>query len=330
MDKLYEKILGSLIGISAGDAMGMPTSMLTPEQIKKYYGYVDDFVKPMAEHLIHEGLEEGSSTDDTIMTMLVADELIEQNGNITIDGMVQKLIKWALDNNMLESPIIGPSTRSSLKTLINGGDPIEAGKFGETNGAAMKIAPIGLVNYNNLDLLQENVYKACVPSHGTSTAISGAMAVSYAIASAMRGDGIDKIIKESIKGAEIGVKMGNIVPAASVARRIELAIELVDSSSSEEEAATKIYEIIGTSMRTIESVPAAMGFFYLAKGNPKKAILIATNMGDDADTISSITGGISGAYSGIKDYPKHWIDVVYKSKDADILNRSLKLYNLIK
>ena len=322
-----DKILGSILGITIGDAMGMPTSMMTPTEIEDTYGYVTDFVKPIKGHDIHDGLEIGASTDDTMLAMQVVDELIEHNGIITPKGIAKKLVTWAKEYDMINIPVIGPSTRSSLEGLM-AGKPIEqTGIKGVTNGAAMKIAPIGLVNYDNLPLLEENVYFACLPSHNTSIAISGAMAIAYAVASAMRNESINQIIQMGIKGARIGKKKGVKIDGLDIAIKIKKAIDICQQAPSKKAAMKAIYEQIGTSMQTTDSVPAAFGIFYLAKGNVKEAITIAANIGDDCDTIASMAGAIAGAYSGTYLFPKHWIEKAYDNQEANIKSRLIRLMN---
>ena len=34
----YDKVLGSLYGMATGDALGVPSSFLTPEHIKRVWG----------------------------------------------------------------------------------------------------------------------------------------------------------------------------------------------------------------------------------------------------------------------------------------------------
>ena len=43
---MKDKIFGSVFGAVIGDALGMPTENLTKEEIKKLYGFVDNYVEP--------------------------------------------------------------------------------------------------------------------------------------------------------------------------------------------------------------------------------------------------------------------------------------------
>ena len=40
------------------------------------------------------------------------------------------------------------------------------------------------------------------------------------------------------------------------------------------------------------------------------AVLLAANLGDDADTTAAITGQLAGALYGLSDIPEHWLKVL--------------------
>jgi ADP-ribosylglycohydrolase len=79
---LYDKILGSLVGSAAGDAMGAPTEMWSRFQIQAEFGHVDsltDMVRePSPEGTWNYNLHKGGSTDDTRWKMLTLEYVLEQ------------------------------------------------------------------------------------------------------------------------------------------------------------------------------------------------------------------------------------------------------------
>ena len=63
---LKDKIYGSLLGVAAGDAMGMPSSLLAPEEINRLFpDGIHDFLPAPEGHLIHDKMVAGQVTDDT-------------------------------------------------------------------------------------------------------------------------------------------------------------------------------------------------------------------------------------------------------------------------
>jgi ADP-ribosylglycohydrolase len=222
-------------------------------------------------------------------------------------------------------------------TAIEAGRSLEeSGKRGDTNGAAMRISPVGILNSNhtgNLKSLLEDVYHVCLPTHGSNQAISGASALAYGISVALKGENLDTIISATISGAKEGESYGYPVIGPSIVKRIELAVDISKKNPILVEAASEIYQIIGAGVAMAESVPAAIGLFHAAQGDPYETILAAVNMGGDCDTVASMAGALAGAYKGIQAFPKAWIDKVEKvnelhlDKLGDQLLAAIKWWN---
>jgi ADP-ribosylglycohydrolase len=91
-------------------------------------------------------------------------------------------------------------------------------------------------------------------------------------------------------GAELGAREGRAVAGPSVARRIELAIEEALRAQGLEDALRHIEASVGNSVMTVESVPAAIGIFVVAGGDPLETVVGGTNIGNDTDTIAAMAG----------------------------------------
>src|SRR5271157_1719607 len=140
---MINRAYGCLIGSAIGDAMGMPASFMSPEKIKRVYGQITNFLPPAREQIAHGGLAKGEFTDDTEESLIIAAVLIEA-GKFDQSLFIKKMKDWAIQKNMLESTVIGPATRRFLEAIVKGEDYLEAGKLGDTNGGAMRVAPIGI------------------------------------------------------------------------------------------------------------------------------------------------------------------------------------------
>ena len=58
---------------------------------------------------------------------------------------------------------------------------------------------------------------------------------------------------------------------------------------------------------------------FLTTDNFKDAVLKAVNLGDDADTIGSVTGGLAGLFYGFEQIPSEWINQLAKKEDIEDL-----------
>lgn len=65
----YDRVLGSLYGMASGDALGVPSSFMTQQYIKKKWGWIDTFYPPEKGHIFHDGLQAGEYTDDSEQTL---------------------------------------------------------------------------------------------------------------------------------------------------------------------------------------------------------------------------------------------------------------------
>jgi len=296
---MINKIHGCLAGLALGDALGMPTEFLTPDQIKENYGRINHLEKAPANHP-HRIMQAGQITDDTGQALAIAHACLPL-GEITAIKAAKALLEW---ENSVPSEILqiieGPSTRAALQELRNGGDPLKSGRNGKTNGAAMRMAAIGLLHAGALADACAAAIEASLPTHATSVALAGAAAVACAVAAAaVDGASLQSILQAAKFGATYGSTQGHWAWGTSLSNRIDLAIQLVERESSETDALDAIYQCVGVDMLVSESVAAALGIVLIADGDPMKAVLMGANIGGDTDTIAAIAGQICGTFRGI-------------------------------
>ncbi len=96
---------------------------------------------------------------------------------------------------------------------------------------------------------------------------------------------------------------------ADVAARIRWAAGLT-AGLPPEAAAAEIYTLVGTSLATQESVPAAFAVLSAVPGDPWRACLLAASLGGDCDTIAAMAGAIGGAVHGRAAFPPHAVEVI--------------------
>ncbi len=76
---------------------------------------------------------------------------------------------------------------------------------------------------------------------------------------------------------------------------------------------------------TVESVPAAVGIFVAAKGDPLETIVGGTNIGNDTDTVAAMAGSLAGALRGIDAVPQSMYETLkaVNSEDIEAIARGL-------
>jgi ADP-ribosylglycohydrolase len=295
---MYERILGGLYGQALGDAWAMP-AMLTPgDTWEKYGGWITEFLPGPPDHPVHAGLSPGQVTDDTEQAFALA-EAILADGGVTVEGAAGAIVSWYDRIGGDDCPYVGPSTRRAVQAIKGGGDLQVTGRYGDTNGAAMRISPVGLIHPGDVAGAVEDARIACTPTHNTDVAISGSAAVAGAIAVALvPGATLEDIVMAGQKAADLGRSYGHRWMGASVSRRISLAVDIAAAPKPERERLQEIYDLIGTSLAIPESIPAAFGVLAMAAGDPKQTAIYAAALSGDADTIGAIACAIAGAWRG--------------------------------
>lgn len=296
---LYDRALGALIGGALGDAMGMPTQLLSAKQIRAQFGFVDSFRTPSDDHPVSKGLVAGTITDDTEQALLLGRVLLDSGPVFDHKRWANALIAWEIEVKARGSyDLLGPSTKRAIDAINAGVAPEEAGRYGDTNGAAMRIAPVGiLMPAEPLDRLAAKVAESCKATHNTQLAIASASAVAAAISSGIDGKDWRDAIRIAIDAAHEGARLGEFSAGPDIAARIEWAVDLVRGKSLDE-ALRLIVDLVGTSVASQESVPAAFAVLEVAQGDVWKAATISANLGGDTDTVGAIACSIAGACAG--------------------------------
>src|SRR4051794_15252506 len=223
MDYLEAHILGCLYGVAVGDAMGTAPYLVRSESVAKL-GRISDFLTPPDEHQIHRGFRRGQVTDDTEQTVALAEAIIA-DGAVTVEGVARAIVGWYDRVGGEGAPWVGPSTRRAVQAIKAGADPHTTGRFGTTNGAAMRVAPAGCIHPGDIPAAVEAAARACQPTHYTAVAVSCAAAVAAAVAAGIvPGATLDSVLDAACAGAEQGGAYGHREFLPNVARRIRWAV----------------------------------------------------------------------------------------------------------
>jgi poly(ADP-ribose) glycohydrolase ARH3 len=279
--ELKSKFRGALIGTAVGDALGAPLEGWSFEKAQSAYSDTAGWK-----------MYKGRYTDDTEMMIGVAESLIRNKGFNGAD-MARTFI-WNYDVKRG----YGPGSTGALTRIRAGESWDEAsrklfgGKGSYGNGAAMRIAPVGLFYYDHADALCDVAYQSSQITHAHELGKEGAAVQAFAIALAVR-DQKEDMLAELKEFAHTDMYKGKI-------GRIET---LLDTESTEEE----IVANLGNGMAAFYSVPTAI-YSFLRFGSFEDSVIYAVRLGGDTDTIGAMTGAICGAYYGDGAIPREWVE----------------------
>ncbi len=201
----FERALGALYGLAIGDALGMPTQLLSPDELDRRFGAITWFQPAPDNHPIAAGLPAGHITDDTEQALLIARLLVDGRGRIDPLTLANALADWERDMVRRGSlDLLGPSTQRAISAVAAGISVEEAGRFGDTNGAAMRVTPVGIARpVNDFDGLLQAVVDASGVTHNTTLALAGASAVAAAVSAGVGGASLDDAIDAGLSAARL-------------------------------------------------------------------------------------------------------------------------------
>ncbi|WPP01727.1 ADP-ribosylglycohydrolase family protein [Pseudomonas sp. HR96] len=318
----HDRALAAFYGLALGDALGMPTQSLPRALIQQRYGRITGLIAADADQPIAPNMPAGSITDDTEQAVLVAQLLIAGNGRIEPSALAHSLIEWEAAMKAKGShDLLGPSTKRAIEMILAGHSPEEAGRFGTTNGAAMRITPVGIAaDVDDRQGFIAHVVQACQVTHNTTLGISSAAAVAAVVSAGINGANLSQALAIGADVALAAQEHGHWIAGGRIAARIHWAKALC-ADCSDAELADRVHDVIGTSVASQESVVAAFTLAHrVADGRLSAfdALCTAASLGGDTDTIAAVLGAMLGACEGMQAWPKPLIEQLDSVNSLDL------------
>lgn len=336
--QLLDRIHGCLLGIAAGDALGMPALSTLEQTIALHGSEITTFIDASSDPAVdpvHYNLSAGEVTDDTYAALAVVRAIID-SGQVDVQAFAQAFIAWADDDAELavrlgrKRGFLGPSTGRAIEQLRAGVSPFETGREGTTNGSAMRVAPMGFIHPGDIAATVDVTEISCIPTHNTNVAISAACAIACAVSVMAAGvTDMADIVEAAKEGAELGGQRGRIGYCPSIAKRIDLVVQLARQDKPRQAIRRDIYDLIGSYLPAYEIVPAAIGGFVLEGGAPEASILSAINIGGDCDTLGAIAGALAGTLHGVKGFPPHFETQIEAANQFGLRDLSEQFLNAV-
>lgn len=317
--ELRNKIAGALYGMALGDAMGMPAELWGRERARRFFGKkIEELMDGPAENDVAFNYKKGQFTDDTGQALVLLDSISTTDYIPNVKDIAIRMIAWAEKENAWENNILGPTSKVALANFRDGIEDTTITDKALSNGSAMRIPPIGcLFLPEEKQKIVDYVYGVSRATHTSDVTIAGAAMIAAGVSSAIVNDDFEKVIEDILAIEELGYNKGCETFSARLKERTKIGLELAKSDYEDDDQFTKkIYDVIGTGVGIIESVPAAISVAYYAK-DPNKCCLLCANMGGDTDTIGAMATAICGAYTGADAIKKEYIDLLQKQNNVD-------------
>ncbi|MDX1416149.1 MAG: ADP-ribosylglycohydrolase family protein [Candidatus Promineifilaceae bacterium] len=312
-----DRAVGCMVGLAVGDAFG---DIGRSEAFRQRYGIVTN---------LYAGAK---STDDTEFGVLTAQTLIDCAGELTPEALLSSWQKYILDQGGLFDrggrPLYGAvaNLQRGILPPLSGRDNV----FNNDDGAAMRIAPIGILCAGQPRRAAEMAQIESQISH-YEDGIWAAQAVAASIAVAM----VDGTTEEIVAAG-----LDQIPEDSWLGRAVRRAMRLCDEAGCVEDAWERLHIDFWTPEHAAspEAIPQIYALFRLTDGDFRRGMFWGGNFGRDADTIGAILGAMAGARQGIDVVPDEWIEKVRRpsgvclkfSAAKDIVEIAEKLVDLMR
>lgn len=290
-----DRAIGCLLGLAIGDALGTTLEFSTRDSL------------PAVSDLVGGGpfrLKAGEWTDDTSMALCLADSLLAQ-GHLDATDLMSRFQRWrdrgynSVNGRCFD---IGITTSQSISRFAAAGNPLAGSLSPDAagNGSIMRLAPVPI--YFSRD---------------------EAKAETAAVLQGRTTHGAQECLDACRLMNRIVIRLINGVPwqHAIESGKADFPSRKVKELTSGEWKVKKRAHIKSTGY-VIDTLEAAL-WAVEATDSFADAVLLAVNLGGDADTVGAVTGQLAGARYGQRGIPKKWMKRLAWSDRIAALARDL-------
>ena len=267
-----------MLGLAVGGALGTTLEFSARD------------TRPRLTDLIGGGpfkLKPGEWTDDTAMALALMDSL---NANPRLDeaDLIRRFVAWHETGEYSCTGTcfdIGNTVRSALQRFKRSGEPFagSADPMSAGNGSLMRLAPAAIRHWQDRAKLRDVAARQSRTTHGAPEAVDACVAFAEVLADAIAGYPRSQVLRVRdypyagqigaiMAGSWRGKRRSEIRSSGYVAHSLEAALWCVGRTTCFADA-----------------------------------VLLAANLGEDADTTAAITGQLAGALYGVNGIPDKWL-----------------------
>jgi ADP-ribosyl-[dinitrogen reductase] hydrolase len=290
LEAMRSRAQGAFLGLAIGDAVGTTLEFTRRDAQPRLTGM--DGGGPFR-------LKPGEWTDDTAMAMALAVSLETSDGLDEAD-LMRKFVEWRDEGAYSCTGTcfdIGITTSAALSRFQRSGDPLAGSTDPRSagNGSLMRLAPVAVASFRDRERMRDWAARQSRTTHAAPEAVDACIAFAELLADAINGRPRAEALRRRCEayagkiapimaGSWRGKRRGEIHASGYVAHSLEAALWCV----------------------------ARTGSF-------AEAVLLAANLGDDADTTAAITGQLAGALYGVGGIPAEWREMVALGRQIEAI-----------
>ena len=307
MDRLLDKLKGTIYGQAIGDALGLGTEGMTDEDMAWKYPNGIRHYSDIFQDRHRKRWKIGDWSDDTDMMLCIANAVIKDKG-VNYTSIARNFKEWADGEPMG----IGETTYKVLSFGDYVEKPFDASKMlwemshqkSAANGGVMRTSIVGLFP----KAVEECAVNICRLTHYDPRCVGSCAIVSLLI--------------HSLVYEEEKLSYHKIV---DIAQKYDSRIrEYIDLSLNTDIRAleSQDWDSVGYTLKTL----AAGLWAYWNASSFEEGLLSVVRAGGDADTNAAVACAILGAKFGISAIPQEYIDgLIYKEQLDEVVSGMIEL-----
>ena len=273
-----DRARGAFLGLAVGDALGATLEFEERDELTHH------------TEMLGGGpfdLKPGQWTDDTSMAIALAESLIA-HPKFDATDLMQRFVRWAEHGDYSCTGTcfdIGITTRLALSQFEKTGNPFSGSDDEDSagNGSIMRIAPVAILTASDAALARRLAAEQGRVTHAAPVCRQACLFLVDVLRSLIKGD-VDNAFRP---------RWPDAYPAIE-----EVAMGAYKSKTRDQ---------IRSSGYVVHTLEAAL-WAVTQTDNFEEALILAVNLGGDADTVGAVTGQIAGARYGLSGIPERWLE----------------------
>lgn len=315
-----DRARGALLGLAVGDALGSTLEFTRRDS------------RPRHTEMIGGGpfgLAPGQWTDDTSMALALAESLV---AHPTLDprDLMDRFVRWWHEGAYSCTGAcfdIGGTTRAALARYARTGDPFAGSTAPDTggNGSLMQLAPAALAALDDPWAADRIARDQGRTTHGAPEAVEACAYLVQVLRAAIRGE-TDVLRPRAWIGADCDGLFPRLwrsdehdhltpYPQAQAAK-----VEAIAQGAWRKKPRDRIRST-GYAIDTLEAALWAAG----TTDTFEDALVLAVNLGGDADTVGAVSGQLAGALYGASAIPERWLaPLAWRARITELADRLIE------
>ncbi len=302
-----EHILGGILGLAVGDALGVPVEFQSRDSLTK-----NPVVGMRAYGTHYQPL--GTWSDDSSLAFCLAESLAQ---GYDLTDLARRFVNWYNHNYWTPHGFVfdvGIATSQAIHKLASGIEPTKAGGkdvYSNGNGALMRILPLLAFIYDKPITERFDIIKDV--SSLTHGHIRSVIACFYYLEFArLLVQNVDKFtaFEQTKNTVNVFLMTNNDTKQEEIDLFHRLLMNPMDDYEIKPIHAFKEADI-SSSGYVLHTLEASI-WCLLTSNSYAETVLKAVNLGDDTDTTGAVAGGLAGILYQEKGIPKLWLEQLVK------------------